>query len=51
MAAETSSAVAIDGLLNSHLNLFFFIVREPPYYRGFAITHRHITLGSTPLDE
>jgi len=22
-----------------------------PYYRGFIITLRHITLGSTPLDE
>jgi hypothetical protein len=23
----------------------------PPHYRGFTITFRHTTLGTTPLDE
>jgi len=35
--------------------LFLYVTRAPsgsgpPYYRGFTITLRHITLGRTPLD-
>jgi hypothetical protein len=26
-------------------------VPQPPHYRGFAITLRHTTLGTTPLEK
>jgi len=42
--------------LGSGCNFFFHVAAAPswlghPHYRGFTVTFRHTTLGSTPLDE
>jgi hypothetical protein len=53
-SASAADSFSLNNLRNHH---FFFHGATapsgpgPPHYRGFTITLRHTTLGSTPLDE